>query len=322
MAAGLLLAVGSLVWWARYPTSLVRITLTIGAITLGMTTGWMGMRRAAHHSDIFRFSYGAGIQGIQWGVERLREIDHPQLATMMGCWLAEPEAMFRLGASRTEPRAPFNPESLTEAQKKLEPVLILHGKFGIPEHYTKLVSMLDPDRPVFFVQLVEGSHTVVAEDIARVEQAKEEIKQLYGDGFDHRFLVFCFSRGCEVGAASLIEGVDLAPDGTLLFQGRDLKLKGDIERAVFLGTPPSAMVPGHLLKDTLFDGRIAEIDGENDILVAERSRLGGNQQRQIRGSGHVGLIMHSQALAPAASFLESGSFGGKGVADLPQTRAK
>jgi len=175
-----------------------------------------------------------------------------------------------------------NPARLSEAQRKMSPTLLLHGKFGDPAAFGDLAHAMH-GRPLFTVRLPDpGAVTEV--DLQIVEEKLAEIAALYGSGVPPCHLVG-YSRGAEVAWGYAFKVSD-----------SQIEQSPEIGRVVLLGTPYSGQVDPSLA----FPNSVLEIDAGYEVLVDARSVLPEGQRIVVERCGHSGLVTHPTVLGQIA----------------------
>lgn len=215
------------------------------------------------------------------------------LAIVLGTLLQEPfqvlKAGFTLPANWKKEfnYHGMNPKSLTDAQLKKRPILLIHGNLHNQTAWIELSKKLQRTDlgPVFTVDLPSGE--VTEKDCDIVDKKIQEIKSLYekrgisGINVD----LVGHSRGCYIAHRRAYTDNQ---NGNRIWS-----LKPDMGKVILIGTPLDSTEIDQIKGiDPNYLNRIYEITGQFDVLVREKSLLPANNHLELK-TGHLGLLYSS-----------------------------
>ncbi len=174
-----------------------------------------------------------------------------------------------------------NPQTLSEEQKALRPVILLNGNYSHQGTFLPLLHALacsHDKRPVYCFNLRPNS---AISSGSRVIELVAHIKAQYGRSDDSTFKVDMI--GHSMGSGCI----------------QELRHRSDrpftIGRAITLGAPFSSCSKSHCEEPR-------DITGNQDRLVPYKSNLDSAHQKVIN-TGHLGLLFHPESLSAIQAFL-------------------
>ena len=196
--------------------------------------------------------------------------------------------IFMLGIEKRFHLFGANPQELTEEQKKMRPIILLHGNgapFTNQSTWIPLLHALEKlgnKRPVYTINL--PSCPIHSKNFAKdmqkyvplVDKKFKEIAKQYGG----------------------LDGVDMVGHslGSQIVQWISFRAKLKIGRAITVGTP-LWLYPCH--SEKIFD-----VTGRYDSIYSLKSRLLDKYRKEIK-TGHVGLVFHHKSLQAIQQFLNA-----------------
>lgn len=173
-----------------------------------------------------------------------------------------------------------NPKVLTDEQKALTPILLLHGNYSHQATFLPLLQALDKSgnkRPVYTLKLRPNS----VHDTAPLSAKIASIKEQYGKANDSSFKIDMVGHSMGSGCMQHLSK-----------QNVDFKM----QRGISIGGPF-----GPFNNDAAWDNMF-DITGKKDKIVWGTSVLDEAHKEEI-DSGHLELLFHPQTLKATQKFL-------------------
>lgn len=226
-------------------------------------------------------------------------------ANTLAALLAEPGSnfylmkWFRLGKQKQFHFFGLNPTTISEENRKLPVVLLLHGKGVNQSAWIELARFFQNEGVGNVFTLNSHKGELTGEDIPLFEAKLEEISRLYGDKIPE-VIVVGHSRGAEF---SLYAG--LPPHTFKLEKGYCIQLqkwemfRPEIKMMIRLGSPLLPQEWKQLTEE--MRGKIYEIDGLLDLIIPNRS-LNPFYQADC---GHLGLLYNREVHKKIVELIQS-----------------
>lgn len=250
---------------------------------------------------------------IRSGVELLRRLRLPTVASIFGALFTEPVAIFFLMRQTQERRGSplhhygLNPIELSSQQMNHPPVVLLAGKRANPAIMTTLARTLSRhpltrNYPLFTCDWGGRVANQRAQEI--VLDRMDQIRTLYPS--DRQSTVRCIlvghSMGAIVAAIAGLCGVPLSDEGPSFTDVKQLEVRRGVGRLILIGHPLTAEIDPEEIDPRVLES-LYEIDGVHDVLIPGRSRHTNPSHRLSLSCGHIGLTQLKKATQYVAYFV-------------------